>query len=59
MFRVHRIVFSFHNWLDLLGIALAFRISILKSSTYFQTSNARLQISQASKNIRKVLQVIL
>ena len=40
-------------------VALAFRISILKSSTYFQTTNAGLQISQASKNIREVLQVIL
>ena len=26
----HRMVFTFLSWLDLLGVALAFRISILK-----------------------------
>ena len=52
-------VFTFLSWLDLLGVARAFRISILKSSTYFQLStyfqitNAGLQISQASKTFGK------
>ena len=41
----HRKVFTFLSWLGLLGVALAFRISIKKSSTYFQTTNAGLQRS--------------
>ena len=54
-----RISFTFLIWLDLLGSALVFRISILKYSNYFQTTNTDLQTSQASENIWKVLQVIL
>ena len=55
-----RTVFTFLSWLDLLGVALAFWISILKkSSNYFQIADTGLQISQASKNIWKILQVIL
>ena len=54
----NRMMFTFLSWLDLLGVALAFRISILKSSNYFQTTDTGLQISQASKNIWKVLQVM-
>ena len=45
----HRMVFTFLSWLDLQGVALAFLISILKSSNYFQTTYTGLQISQASK----------
>ena len=55
----HRMVFTYHSWLDVLCVVLAFRISILKSSNNFQTTNTGLKISQASKNIRRVLQVIL
>ena len=44
---------------QLLSGALAFRISILKSPNCFQNTNTWLQISQATKNIRKVIQVIL
>ena len=32
----HRTVFTFLSWLDLLGVVLAFWISILKSSYYFK-----------------------
>ena len=32
----HRTVFTFHNWLDLLGVVLAFWISILKISKLLQ-----------------------
>ena len=54
----HRMVFTFLSWLDLLGVAVAFRISILKIFNLL-TTNAVLQISQASNNIWKVLQVML
>ena len=49
----HHMVFTSLSWLDLLGVAIAFRIPIQKST------NAGLQISQGLKNIRKVLRVIL
>ena len=32
----HRMVFTFLSWLDLLGVALAFRISILKTFNLLQ-----------------------
>ena len=32
----HRTVFTFHSWLDLLGVVLAFWISILKISKLLQ-----------------------
>ena len=54
----HRTVLTFLCWLDLLGVALAFFISILKIFL-LQTTDTGLQISQASKNIWKVLQAIL
>ena len=57
----HRKVFTFLSWVDLLGVVLAFLISILKIfklSGYFQTTDKGLQISQTSKNIWKVLHVI-
>ena len=50
-------MFTCLSWLDLLGVTLAFRISILKIFKFFQTTNTWLQISQASKNISKVIQV--
>ena len=47
----HRTVFTFRSWLDLLGVVLAFWISILKIFTnYFKTADTGLYISQASKN---------
>ena len=53
----HRMVFVFRSWFDLLGVVLAFFGSpYLKSLNHFQTTDTRLQ---ATKNIRKVLQVIL
>ena len=55
----NRTVFTFLSWLDLLGVALVFFISIQNSSNNFQTADRMLQISQASKNTWKVLQVIL
>ena len=42
----HRMVFTFFGWLDSLDVALAFRISILKYSNDFQTTDTGLQISQ-------------
>ena len=51
----HRMVFTFLSWLDLLVVALAFWISILKSSNYFQTTDTGLH---KLKNIWKVLQGI-
>ena len=50
----HRIVFTFPSWLDLLYVAQAFWISILKIFNYFQTTNSGLYISQASKTIGKL-----
>ena len=51
----HRMVFTFLSWLDLLGVALAFRISILKSSNYmyFQTTNTGLRYHNLRKTFGK------
>ena len=52
----HRMVFTFLNWLNWLGVALVFRISILK---IFQATDTGLQISQDTENMCKSLQVLL
>ena len=51
----HRTVFTFLSKLDLLGFARVFWFPFLKSSNYFQTADPGLQITQASKNIWKLL----
>ena len=56
---LHITVFSFRIWLDFLCVVVAFWISVLISSNHFKTIDIWLQIPKASKNIWKVLQVIL
>ena len=46
-------VFTFLSWLDLLGVALAFRISILKIFKLLQAAGTGLRMSQASKTFGK------
>ena len=55
----HLMVFTFLSWLDLLGVALAFRISNLKIFNLLPNYFRRITDITSSKNIRKVLQVIL
>ena len=55
----YRAVFTFLSLLDLLGVVLGFLISILKIFNSLQNFVTGLHISEASKYIWKVLQVIL
>ena len=55
----HHTVFTFLSWFDLLGVVQAFCISILKIFKSLPNLHRVTQISQASKIIWKVLQVIL
>ena len=57
----NRMVFTFHNWLDLRDVVLAFWLTILEKKKYhhFKTIDIAEQISQASNNIWKVLQIII
>ena len=54
-----RTVFTFRNWLDVLGVVLAIWISILKIPKLLPNCLHRVKISRASKNIWKVLEIIL